>query len=63
MSLETVGALPLTTELDIQLDTELSANLLYVQADIIGDQIVVVLVDLRIHNPECDVIYLVDRSR
>ena len=60
MSLETGGAHPLATESDIQLDTELSVNLLDVRADVIGDQIVLVLVDLRIHNPESDAIYLVD---
>jgi hypothetical protein len=63
MSLKTGGAHPLATEPDIQLDTELSVNLLDVRADIIGDQIVVVLVDLRIHNPESDSIYLVDWKR
>jgi hypothetical protein len=63
MSLETGGAHPLATEPDIQLDTELSVNLLDVRADVIGDQIVLVLVDLRIHNPESDAIYLVDWKR
>ena len=63
MSLKTGGAHPLAAEPDIQLDTELSVNLLDVRADIIGDQIVVVLVDLRIHHPESDVIYLVDWKR
>jgi hypothetical protein len=43
MGLETGGAHPLAGELDIQLDTELSANLLDVQAEVIGDQIVLVL--------------------
>jgi hypothetical protein len=63
MSLETGGAHPLATEPDIQLDTELSVHLLDVRADVIGDHIVVVLVDLRIHNPESDAIYLVDWKR
>ena len=63
MSLETGGAHPLATESDIQLDTELSVNLLDVRADVIGDHIVVVLVDLRIRNPESDSIYLVDWKR
>jgi len=52
MSLETGGAHPLAAEPDIQLDTELSVNLLDVRSDVIGDHIVVILVDLRIHNPE-----------
>jgi hypothetical protein len=60
MRIETGGAHPLAAEPDIQLDTELSVNLLDVRADVIGDHIVVVLVDLRIHNPESDAIYLVD---
>jgi hypothetical protein len=63
MSLETGDAHPLATEPDIQLDTELSVNLLDVRADVIGGQIVLVLVDLRIHNPEIDAIYLVDWKR
>ena len=63
MSLETGGAHPLAMEPDIQLDTELPVNLLDVRADVIGDQIVLVLVDLRIHNPESDAIYLVDWRR
>jgi hypothetical protein len=63
MSLETGGAHPLAREPDIQLDTELPVSLLEVRADVIGDQIVLVLVDLRIHNPESDAIYLVDWKR
>jgi hypothetical protein len=64
MSLETDGAHPLATEPDIQLDTELSVvSVLDVRADVIGDDIVVVLIDLRIHNPESDAIYLVDWKR
>lgn len=63
MSLETGGAHPLATEPDIQLDTELPVNLLDVRADVLGDHIVVVLVDLRMHNPENDAIYLVDWRR
>jgi hypothetical protein len=31
-----------------------------VRADVIGDQIVLVLVDLRIQSPENDTIYLID---
>jgi hypothetical protein len=61
--IETGGAHPLAREPHIQLDTELSVNLLDVRADVIGDQIVLVLVDLRIHNPESDAIYLVDWKR
>jgi hypothetical protein len=63
MSLETGGAHPLAREPDIQLGTDLSVNLLDVRADVIGDQIVLVLVDLRIHNPKSDAIYLVDWKR
>ena len=63
MSIETGGAHPLATEPDIQLDTELSVNLLDVRADVIEDHVVVVLVDLRIHHPESDAIYLVDWKR
>jgi hypothetical protein len=45
MGLETGGAHPgpLAGELDIQLDMEPSANLLDVRAEVIGDQIVLVL--------------------
>jgi hypothetical protein len=39
---------------------ELSVNLFDVRADAIGDQIMLVVVDLRIHNMESDAIYLVD---
>jgi hypothetical protein len=60
MSLKTGGPHPLATEPDIQLGTELSVNLLDVRADVIGDQIVLVLVDLRTRNPESEAIYLVD---
>ncbi len=60
MSLETGGPHPLAREPDLQLGTELSVNLLDVRVDAIGDQIVLVLVDLRIRNPESDSIYLVD---
>jgi hypothetical protein len=63
MSLETGGAHPLATEPDIRLNTELSVNLLDVRADVIGDHIVLVVVDLRIQNPENDAIYLVDWKR
>ena len=60
MSLETGGAHPLAREADLQLDTTLPVNLLDVRADVIGDQIVLVLVDLRTDDPDSDVIYLVD---
>jgi hypothetical protein len=60
MSLETGGAHPLAREADLQLDTTLPVNLLDVRADVIGDQIVLVLVDLRTEDPQSDVIYLVD---
>jgi hypothetical protein len=63
MSLETCGPHPLAREPDIQLDMELSVNLLDVRADVIGDHVVLVLVDLRIRNPEGDTIYLVDWKR
>jgi hypothetical protein len=63
MSLETCGPHPLAREPDIQLDTELSVNLLDVRADVIGDHVVLVLVDLCIRNPEGDTIYLVDWKR
>ena len=53
----------MATDPDIQLDTELSVNLLHVRADVIGDHIVVILVDLRIHSQESDAIYLVDWRR
>ncbi|KAF8491050.1 hypothetical protein F5888DRAFT_1807679 [Russula emetica] len=63
MSLETGGVHPLATEPDIQLNTDLSVNLLNVRVDVIGgDQIMLVLVDLRIHNPESDAIYLAHRA-
>ncbi|KAF8488761.1 hypothetical protein F5888DRAFT_1809420 [Russula emetica] len=63
MSLETGGVHPLATEPDIQLNTDLSVNLLDIRVDVIGgDQIVLVLVDLRIHNPESDAIYLAHRA-
>jgi hypothetical protein len=60
MSLETGGIHPLAKEADILLDTQLPANLLNVRADVIGDHVIIVLVDLRPDNPECDAIYLVD---
>ncbi|KAF8493783.1 hypothetical protein F5888DRAFT_1806110 [Russula emetica] len=63
MSLETGGVHLLATEPDIQLNTDLLVNLLDVQADVIGgDQIMLVFVDLRIHNPESDAIYLAHRA-
>ena len=52
MSIKSGGAHPLAAEPDIQLDTKLSVSLLDVRSDVIGDHIVVILVDLRIHNPE-----------
>jgi hypothetical protein len=60
MSLETGGAHPLAKLPDLRLDTHLPVNLLDVRADVIGDQIVLVLVDLRTEAPESDAIYLVD---
>jgi hypothetical protein len=60
MSLETGSAHPLAQEADLQLDTDLPVNLLNVRADIIGEQIVLVLVDLRTKDPESNIIYLVD---
>jgi hypothetical protein len=57
MSLETGGAHPLAREPDTQLDKEPSVNLLDVRADVIGNQIVLVLVDLHVHNPDSDAIY------
>ncbi|KAH9955669.1 hypothetical protein BC827DRAFT_1235548 [Russula dissimulans] len=60
MSLETGGAHPLAREPDLLLNTQLPVNLLDVRADVIGDHIVLVLVDLRTDNPESDAIYLVD---
>ena len=60
MSLETGGAHPLAKLPDLQLDTQLPVSLLDVRADVIGDQIVLVLVDLRTDAPESDAIYLVD---
>jgi hypothetical protein len=52
----------LAREPDVQLDKELSVNQLDVRAGVIGNQIVLVLVDLRIHNPDSDAIYLMDRK-
>ncbi|KAH9059411.1 hypothetical protein EDB83DRAFT_2607181 [Lactarius deliciosus] len=60
MSLETGGAHPLAKLPDLRLDTQLPVSLLDVRADVIGDQIVLVLVDLRNDAPESDAIYLVD---
>ncbi|KAI9507411.1 hypothetical protein F5148DRAFT_118062 [Russula earlei] len=60
MSLESGGAHPLAREPDLLLHTELPVNLLDVRADLIGNHIVLVLVDLRTENPESDAIYLVD---
>jgi hypothetical protein len=45
MSLETGGTHPLAREPDIQLDKELSVNLLDVRVGVIGNQIVLILVD------------------
>jgi hypothetical protein len=41
------GAHPLTQEADLQLDMDLPINLLNVRADVIEEQIVLVLVDLH----------------
>jgi hypothetical protein len=60
MSLQTGGIHPLAKQADLSLDTQLPVSLLDVRADIIGDQIVLVLVDLRPSNPKNDSIYLVD---
>ena len=60
MSLETGGAHPQAKLPDLRLDTHLPVSLLDVRADVIGDQIVLVLVDLRTDYPESDAIYLVD---
>ena len=60
MSVETGRAHPLAREADLQLDTDLPVNLLDIQADVIGEQTVLVLVDLHTEDPESDVIYLVD---
>jgi len=60
MSLETGGVHPLAKAPDLQLDTTLPVSLLDVRADVIGDQIILVLVDLRNEAPESDAIYLVD---
>ena len=60
MSLETGGAHPLAKLPDLRLDTQLPVSLLDVRAAVIGDQIVLVLVDLRAEAPESDAIYLVD---
>ncbi|KAF8263734.1 hypothetical protein EI94DRAFT_1740257 [Lactarius quietus] len=60
MSLETGGAHPQAKHPDLKLDTQLPVSLLDVRADVIGDQIVLVLVDLRNDLPERDAIYLVD---
>jgi hypothetical protein len=46
MCLKMGGAHPLTREADLQLDTDLPINLLDVRADVIEEQIVLVLVDL-----------------
>jgi hypothetical protein len=60
MSLETGGVHPQAKLPDLRLDTHLPVSLLDVRADVIGDQIVLVLVDLRNDHPESDAIYLVD---
>jgi hypothetical protein len=56
-------SLPLVDSTRTKTDMELSMNLLDVRADVIGDQIVLVLVDLQIHNPVSNVIYLLDWKR
>ncbi|KAI0252941.1 hypothetical protein BJV78DRAFT_1281278 [Lactifluus subvellereus] len=60
MSLKTGGVHPLAKEPHLPLHTQLPVSFLNVRADIIGDYIVLVLVDLRPNNPERDAIYLVD---
>jgi hypothetical protein len=60
MSPETGGAHPRARDANLQFDTDLPVNLVDVRADVIGEQIVLVLVDLRTEDPESDVIYLVD---
>ncbi|KAH9979411.1 hypothetical protein BGW80DRAFT_1455133 [Lactifluus volemus] len=63
MSLETGGIHPLAKKADIPLETQLPVNMLDVRADIIGEHVVLVLVDLRPNDPEDDAIYLVDWKR
>ena len=63
MSLETGGIHPLAKKADIPLETRLPVNMLDVRADIIGEHVVLVLVDLRPDDPEDDAIYLVDWKR
>ena len=60
MSIKTGSVHPLAREADLQLDMDLPVNLLNVQADVIGEQIVLMLVDFHTEDPESDVIYLVD---
>lgn len=60
MCLEMGGAHPLAREPNLLLDMQVPVNLLDVRVDVIGDHIVLVLVDLRMENPESDTIYLVD---
>ena len=55
MSLESGGAHPLAREADLQPDTDLPVNFLDVWADVIWNQIVLVLVDLCTEDRESDV--------
>jgi hypothetical protein len=50
----------LVWEADLQLDMDLPVNLLNIWVDVIGEQIMLVLVDLYTKDPESDVIHLVD---
>ncbi|KAF8488049.1 hypothetical protein F5888DRAFT_1879353 [Russula emetica] len=58
-----LNLLPVDSTAMKTLDTELSVDLLDVGVDVIGGQIVLALVDLHIHIPESDTIYLVDWKR
>ena len=54
------GAHPLVRDADLQLNMDLPVNLLDVWVDVIGEQIVLMLIDLRTEDPESDVIHLID---
>jgi hypothetical protein len=61
MSVETGGAHQLAKKPNIQLDTELHLSPNNVRMDIMGDNIILLLVNMRREeNPESDSIYLVD---
>jgi hypothetical protein len=60
ISLEMGGIHPLAKKVDIPLEIRLPMNMLDMRADIIGEHIVLILVDLRPDNLEDDTIYLVD---